>query len=216
MLAAINVKARKNGFTLLEVLIAMAIFSLIGLASFTLFNTVFISDERSNAHQQRLNQLQRAFLLMERDFLQISRRTVRVNAEQPLSGYLHAGGSDDFSGDHVESLGFVRAGWQNPGLLLPRSELQSVVYRVEQGKLQRLHYNFVDVSLADEPKVRDLLVDVENIAFEFYYQQKWQTKPPSQDLPQAIAIELTLAEVGVIRRQFLVAGAADAEPSKGG
>lgn len=206
-----------KAFTLLEVLIAMAIFSLVGLASFTLFNTVFTSDETARSHNNRLNQLQHAFLLMERDMLQIARRTVRVNAEQPLSGYLHAGGSDDFSGDQVESLGFVRAGWQNPGLLLPRSDLQSVVYRVEEQQLQRLHYNFVDVSLADEPKQRVLLEGVEKLGFEFYYLQKWQAKPPPQDLPQAIAIELTLDDLGVIRREFLVAGNSEQNTdSKGG
>ena len=80
---------RSQGFTLLEVLIAIAIFSVISMASFSIFQTVLNSDEVTKQRTERINELQRAFLIIERDMLQIARRSVRVNGEAPLSGFLH-------------------------------------------------------------------------------------------------------------------------------
>ena len=76
-------KSAQQGFTLLEVLIAIAIFSVVSLASFTIFDTVLRGDESSKIRSERQNELQRAFLLMERDFIQIAKRTMRVNGEEP-------------------------------------------------------------------------------------------------------------------------------------
>lgn len=194
----------KNGFTLLELLIAMAIFALISLASFTILNTVITSNAKSKQYTERLYQLQRALMIMERDMIQISRRTVRVNGEAPLAGYLHTqafGVSSD-----TDTLGFVRSGWRNPGLLLPRSDLQSVAYRLQDHVLERLHYNFVDAVGGQEPIVRPLIDKVSSLKFEFFDGKKWQAKAPEKTLPKAIAIDLTLEDLGNIRRQFLVAG----------
>jgi general secretion pathway protein J len=193
-----------RGFTLLEVLIAMAIFSMISLASFTIFNTVISSDESSRLHSERLYQLQRAFIIIQRDLLQVARRSVRLNGEAPLKRYLHteqAGLSSD-----TETLGFVRGGWRNPGLLLPRSDLQSVAYRLQDGVLERLHFNFVDVVVAEQPKIRPLIDKVTTLKFEFFDGTQWQQQAPEQTLPLAIAIELNIEDFGVVRRQFLLAG----------
>lgn len=47
-----KVGSRHRGFTLLEVLIAIAIFSVISLTSFTLFDTVLKGDESSKLRTQ--------------------------------------------------------------------------------------------------------------------------------------------------------------------
>lgn len=195
---------KSKGFTLLEVLIAIAIFSMISLSSFTIFNTVLKSDESSKIRTDRLNELQRGFLLIERDFLQIAKRSIRINGEEPLDDFLYTD-SDSFS-DSENTLAFVRHGWTNPGLLLPRSNMQSVAYQLNDETLERLHFNFVDAVQGQEPKVRKLITDVEELAFEFYYDKKWQKKMKAKSLPQAIAIELITKDYGLIRREFLVAG----------
>jgi general secretion pathway protein J len=56
-----NKYTTEQGFTLLEVLIAIAIFSVVSLASFTIFDTVLRGDESSKIRSDRQNQLQRAF-----------------------------------------------------------------------------------------------------------------------------------------------------------
>ncbi len=198
------VKFNQYGFTLLEVLIAIAIFSVVSLASFTIFDTVLRGDENSKMRSERQNELQRAFLLMERDFTQIAKRNIRINGEAAANRFLHTS-DDNFLADE-QAIAFVRNGWTNPGLLLPRSDMQSVAYRLVDETLERLHYNFVDAVVGQEPKVRPLITQVTRLSFEFYDGQKWQKQWSANTLPQAIAIEIDTRDYGLIRRQFLVAG----------
>ncbi|PKH85713.1 type II secretion system minor pseudopilin GspJ [Colwellia sp. Bg11-28] len=197
-------KPAQQGFTLLEVLIAIAIFSVVSLASFTIFDTVLRGDENSKARSERQNELQRAFLLMERDFTQIAKRTIRINGEAPNSAFLQTS-DDSFLADE-QAIAFVRNGWTNPGLLLPRSDMQSVAYRLVDETLERLHYNFVDAVVGQEPRIRPLITQVTSLSFEFYDGSKWQKQWSGKKLPQAIAIEIETRDYGLIRRQFLVAG----------
>lgn len=194
----------KKGFTLLEVLIAISIFAVISLASFSIFDTVLTSEASSKLRTERINELQRAFLIIERDLLQIARRSIRLNGEKPIEGYLHTDSSQFFSSNQM--LGFVRHGWTNPGLLLPRSDLQSVAYQLNDKVLERLHFNFVDPVVGEEPKVRLLISGVNSMAFEFYDGKKWQKQIQDNALPFAIAIEINTEDYGMIRRQFLVTG----------
>lgn len=157
---------RDKGFTLLEVLIAIAIFSLISLSSFTIFDTVLSGDERAKQRSERHNELQRAFLIIERDLTQIARRTIRINGEAPIDYFLQTTDSD-FLADE-QALAFVRYGWTNPGLLLPRSDMQSVAYRLVDETLERLHFNFVDAVVGEERKVRALISNVSALTFEYY------------------------------------------------
>lgn len=194
----------QNGFTLLEVLIAVAIFSVVSLASFTIFDTVLRGDEASKKRSKQQNDLQRAFILIERDFTQMAKRSMRVNGEVAAEGFIHT--SDNSFLDGEQSIAFVRRGWTNPGLLIPRGDMQSVAYRLEEETLERLHYNFVDAVVGQEPKVRPLITGVISLAFEYYDGQKWQEKWSGGKLPQAMAIEVDTLDHGLIRRQFLVAG----------
>lgn len=195
--------ASNRGFTLLEVLIAIAIFSVISLSSFTIFDAVIKGDQTSQTRSKRQNELQRAFLIIERDFSQIARRSVRLNGEKPSERFLQTA-TDIIDGELA--IGFVRLGWTNPGLLLPRSDVQAVAYQLSEETLQRLHFNFVDAVVGKEPKIRPLISDVLSVVFEYYDGEKWQEKWDESELPLAIAIEIETTDYGFIRRQFLVPG----------
>lgn len=197
-------QSKTKGFTLIEVLIAVAIFALISMASVGILQTVINSGDVSKNKTERINELQRAFLLIERDVLQIARRSVRFNGEAPLTSFIYVG-ENEFS-DAEQGLAFVRHGWTNPGLLLPRSDMQLVAYQLNEKKLERVHFNFVDSVVGEEPKVRTLISNVESLDIEFFDGKKWQESIPQGLLPMAIAIEIDTLDFGVIRRQFLVAG----------
>jgi general secretion pathway protein J len=200
-------RAKSTGFTLLEVLIAIAIFSLISLSSFTIFDTVLTSDETAKQRSERHNELQRAFVILERDLSQIARRSIRFDGEAPSENFLQTSEGIYLSDEQV--LAFVRHGWTNPGLLLPRSDLQAISYQLVDETLERLHFNFVDAVGGEEPKVRRLISNVSALAFQFYDGKKWQETWSEKHLPLAIAIEVDTKEYGVIRRQFLVAGSVE-------
>ncbi len=195
---------KHKGFTLLEVLIAIAIFSLISLSSFTIFDSVLKGDATAKKRSERQNELQRAFLIIERDLTQIARRSIRLEGEAPIGQLIQS--SDDSFAREEQAIAFVRHGWTNPGLLLPRSDMQPVAYRVVEETLQRLHFNFVDSVVGEAPKVRPLISDVTALAFDYYDGKEWIEAWSGNKLPLAIAIEIDTKDYGVIRRQFLVAG----------
>lgn len=195
-----------KGFTLLEVIIAVAIFAVLSLASFNIFNMVLKSDDFSQEKSSRINELQKAFLIIERDITQITQRGMRKEGEVAGEAFLHTEESNLISEE--QALSFVRNGWVNPGYLIPRSDVQAVAYQLKEGVLERLHFNFVDAVVGQEPKVRALLTGVIELNFEYFDGKKWQETFSPKNLPLAIAMEVELEDYGLIRRQFLVAGKA--------
>ncbi len=196
--------SKQAGFTFIEVLLAIAIFSVVSLAGFTILDSVLKSDEKSQLKTTRLNELQRAFILIERDFIQVARRKVRLNGEGSIDGFMHT--DEGNFATSTQAIGFVRHGWSNPGLMLPRSDLQSVGYQLTDNVLERVHFNFVDPVLGEEPKIRPLMSQVNEVSFEFHDGKEWQETLDNNKLPFAVAIEIDTEDLGIIRRQFLVAG----------
>ncbi|MEP0174399.1 MAG: type II secretion system minor pseudopilin GspJ [Paraglaciecola sp.] len=208
-MAAIKLR-RNRGFTLLEILVAIAIFALIGVASTGVLNSVIESDQLSEERFAKLEELQRAMLTIERDIMQMTNRSVRINGE--ASSVVVSGGEDVMSSD-AGGLAFVRAGWHNPQMLLPRSTLQSVGYRLQEKELQRVYGNYVDNVIGYEPKVRVLLSDIEDFQVSFLTDETkledaedWEEIYSSEALPLAISVTISSKTFGEIRREFLVGG----------
>ena len=130
---------------------------------------------------------------------------------------MRGGESDESDND---GLAFVRSGWQNPQMMLPRSTLQAVAYRVRDGKLERLYTNYVDNVVGTEPKVRVLLEDISEFKIEFIAdideeenslsdndELNWRESFVGATLPKAIAFEFVSDDFGRIRREFTLSGA---------
>jgi general secretion pathway protein J len=197
------------GFTLIEIMVAMVIFTFIGLASTGVLMSVINSDQLSSERFEKLEKLQRAMLTIERDILQIVPRTVRINGD-PVSAVI-SGGEDVFDSD-ADGLGFVRVGWHNPQMLLPRSTLQAIGYRIQKQQLQRLYGNYVDNVIGYEPKVKILLSDIEDFRVSFLTDveqledpQEWKNSYSSATLPIAISVTIISKTFGEIRREFILA-----------
>ncbi len=60
-----------RGFTLLELLIAIAIFALLGLGTYRMLDSVLQTDKVTRAHELQLRELVRALAAFERDVLQV-------------------------------------------------------------------------------------------------------------------------------------------------
>ena len=57
----------QRGFTLLELLIAIAIFALLGLATYRMLDSVLSADAVTREHERQLRELTRAISAFERD-----------------------------------------------------------------------------------------------------------------------------------------------------
>ncbi len=199
------IKTTQQGFTLIEIIIAIAIFALLALGANALLTNVTKSSEISAERETKFEQLQRAMLVIERDFLQMQ---VRIPRTQGLENNLViTGGEFEFESD-AYGVGFVRGGWQNPQLRLKRSTLQNVAYRLQENRLERLHTNYVDAVIGTEPHVRILLDDVSDfqveVLKEIETEFKWSQSIADVQLPFAIAITITTDTFGEIRREFRV------------
>ncbi|NVK55864.1 MAG: type II secretion system minor pseudopilin GspJ [Alteromonadaceae bacterium] len=197
---------QSKGFTLIEILIAMAIFAMIGLGATALLSTVIDSDEISTEKFARLQQLQRCMMTLERDILQAVPRAVRIEGQE--NNTVLRGGKQVNESD-AGGLAFVRSGWHNPKLALPRSTLQSVGYRLHEQKLERISSVYVDNVIGYEPKVRVLLDNVSDFTVEFYTSNQaddgesaWNDTYIGEVLPRGIRITITLNDMGVIQRVF--------------
>ncbi len=193
---------RAHGFTLIEILVAVGIFAIIGLVSGHMLGRVIDVSERSGARTDRLYELQRAIQLMERDLLQISNRTIRDEYGDSQASLMTgmAGG-----------LEFSRLGWRNP-LGIARSDVQRMRYALVDGELRREFWSVLDRAEDSLPRTQRLLGDVKAMEFKYLDQELngYPLWPPGvSDLegdgqPQLTAIELRIEvpPFGEITRLF--------------
>ncbi len=207
---------RTQGFTLLEMLLAIAIFAVIGVASATILQQVTKVDGVSQDAQDDLKALQLAMNMMERDFGQMIPRTSRNPATENREALFEV--ADNLYDSDSEGMRFYRLGWLNPEGRLPRGSIQQVVYRIQNDTLQRLYTLYPDPVEGEEAQVLNLLEGVISLKFSFYLDDKWQTKVDGSTFPRAVAVEMETLELGMIERRFLLAdgfGAPDPNADSG-
>ena len=132
---------KAHGFTLVELLVAMAIFSVMTVVAYAGIAAVMQNDQSSLAHETALKRIQRTMVFIEKDLRQISARS-RNDGFSDLQPPVKADGGGSVL------IEFSRAGNSNP-TDLSRSSLQRIQYVVEEEKLQRLSWNLIDHSDAE-------------------------------------------------------------------
>lgn len=195
---------RSAGFTLIEILIAIGIFALIGLASGQMLGRVMDISEHNEARTERLYEVQRAVQFMQRDLLQLSNRSIRDEYGDPI-GPLMTG--------MAGTLEFSRLGWRNP-LGLPRSDIQRTRYELVDNELRREFWLVLDRAEDSLPRSQRLISNVGSLEFRYLDQElnDYAVWPPTESAlesgqkPQLAAIEMRLEAppFGEITRLFPV------------
>ncbi|MCQ4309300.1 type II secretion system minor pseudopilin GspJ [Pseudomonas stutzeri] len=196
------------GFTLLELLIAIALFALLGLATYRMLEAVLRSDEVVRAQETQLRQLGRAVWRLEQDLIQAVPRPVRDgygDEQNSLIGQLSS-----FEGG--AALELTRSGWRNPTGLL-RSNLQRVRWRLSGDSLERLYWTVLDRDLDSEPRVQRVLDDVTELRLRYLdAENSWHEEWPPFDfgrgnpeeqarrLPVAVEVSFEHLRYGTITR----------------
>jgi general secretion pathway protein J len=218
-----------EGFTLLELLVALFIAAIMFAMGYGAINQALRSRGSISRHQQDLVQLESAMSIMEQDFVQLAPRPVR----DPLGeGYLacllgspmsdSSGTADAAASDTSDTAAplvvLTRNGWSNP-TGLQRSELERVAYVLTNGTLVREHWNVLDATLSSAPVKRNLLKHLRGVSFRYLSNQRsWvDTWPPAplntgspQDFeyrwrPLAVQVTLDTRQWGKITRIFEIA-----------
>jgi len=188
---------RGNGFTLLEVLIAMSIFSVIGLGAAQMLRSMIQTRERTQARIEAFNSVSQALALLERDLTQIVSRPIRDEYGESRPSLL--------VGNDAYPLEFTRTGWSNP-LNFPRSDLQRVAYaRSDDGELVRYFWLVLDRAEDSSPKSQVLLAGIRDLRVNLVDDQGaqtdfWPNTAEPGGLPAAIEIILETEKMGEVRR----------------
>ncbi len=193
----------ERGFTLLEVLVAMAIFAVISVLAYG--GLMVVLDQRALADEQAdaWRELQFAVQLLGRDLQQLQPRPVRDEiGDRYVPAFQSRPGS-------AYALELTRGGWTNPAGL-PRATLQRVAYRVEDGALQRIYWPVLDRTLNTEPVVTRLIEELEGLELRMLDGQGgWHTQwpPPGlagdgalYTLPRAVEVAVESPRFGRVWR----------------
>lgn len=191
---------RVRGFTLLEVLIAVAVFAVVGVMAYGGLQAVLAQQAIARDNADRFRELQFAVQQVSRDLLQLNPRPVR----EPLGDGYRAALYSDPRGEVL--LEFTRGGWTNP-LGQPRAAVQRVSYVLEEDLLLRRHWFVPDQTLGAEPVEREVLDGVRDVRLRFLSPGGWSEEWPAGGVgadpslrPLAVEITLELEDWGEIRR----------------
>lgn len=197
--------SRNKGFTLIEVLVAIAIFASLSVGAYQVLNQVQRSNEISMQRSERLKSLQRALVYLDNDFRQMALRQSRTNGEEPSPLLLQW--KEYLLDSDSKGVMFVRSGWHNPQQQFPRGEVSKVGYRIKDNQLQRVWWRYVDTPVGQEGIVMPLLDEVEAFELRFFDGEQWlQAWQSSYTLPEAVVVELQLRDYGKIERIYLTSG----------
>jgi general secretion pathway protein J len=208
---------KQNGFTLLELLVAMGIFALMAAMAYGGLNVIISERQATDKHAARLAQLQTSFLWLSRDIEQMTNRKIRDeygDSQLALS-------STEIGRFQLE---FTRGGWRNPAGRT-RSNLQRVAYGVHEDKLIRFYWNVLDRAQDSKPLETVLLDGVTRMDLRFLSakgssqepgqnKQEWVedwpgnafVEQPSDNPPLAVEVTLETEAEGRITRLFRVPG----------
>ena len=144
-----------NGFTLLEMLIALAIFSLVSMTAGTLLYQAVEAQSVSTRLGDRIVDIERGLGRLSRDVAQFVPREIRDEFGDANPALLL----------NSDSLEFTRKGWANPAEHA-RSELQRVRYWVEEETLRRAYWDVLDRGPESAPRIQSLIDGVSWVSFE--------------------------------------------------
>jgi len=205
-----NGRRHNAGFTLLELLVSLAIFALLATMAYSALNTVLNARKEVEQRAARLTELQTAFMVMERDIEEAVARPVRDDLGDEQAA-LKGGGV----GTGVLTL--TRTGWRNP-LGVARSDLQRVDYVFNKQQLLRESWATLDRGPGNEPYAEVLIDGVSAVDVRFMGQDRqwvgyWPPdsagntqSPDAVVMPQAIEISVDVNGWGRIVRLFRVPG----------
>ncbi|HRO77809.1 MULTISPECIES: type II secretion system minor pseudopilin GspJ [Acinetobacter] len=185
----------KKGFTLVELLVAIAIFAVLSALGWKVFDYLAKVKDRNAMHEANLEQLQESYQQILRDTMQAVPLTANVKGQQQPALVLQNG-----------RFNFSKTGVTDPlqQSISPHERVE-YQYRADEKKLYRLKYRNLHQTGNDQPESSVMLDEVE--AFEIMVLNpnelsSWpESSVDSQQteqlrlLPKGIKINLTVRDV---------------------
>ena len=200
----------QRGFTLIELIVAIAVLAVMGTAAYAGWFNVTKIAESSEKSLSQYDAMERTFYWLQEDFEQIVDRDM----VDELGGSRKSLELSQ-AGEFVVQI--TRGGWSNPALLQmpPRSDLQRVSYIIDdQARLLRRYWYHLDRFDTSAFKERRILENVNALTFRFFDRLvgKWHTTWPPEDnteedfnrMPAAVEATVDVDGVGSVSRLFVL------------
>lgn len=186
---------RARGFSLIELLVALAVFSIMAALAYGGLNSIARTRSELAARQAAFGDLVRAIGALDRDLRGAVARPVLGVAGQTLPAFIG-------TSDHLE---FTRLGFANPQAE-PRSNLQRVLYELDAGTLKRGRYAVLDRAADTAPRIADTKVHAEDFRLRYLdpATNRWLDAWPQQQadpgvLPRAVQWQLRTHDDGELQ-----------------
>ena len=202
-------KCRQKGFTLLELLVSLALFSVIYLVAYGTLSTILSGSQALNTEQERWQQLDIVFTLIQEDLGFATDRKIRDTSGYAIPAL--RGQPTDLRAESLPALEFSRAGIRVLSTDRETGE-RRVAYRLKDGALYREMWPTLDRKYDAKPVDDRLLNEVNEFDVRFLNREgEWLVSWPDERhqeeiLPVAIDVTVTTRDSGEINRKFLVNG----------
>lgn len=227
-------KSYIQGFTLIEVLVALLVLAIIATMGVVGLQAIITTDSRQEVITDEFSELQFAYLLIQRDITQVIQRPIRdsLNEERPaflgLSGQIKNLPFDvQVQGNII--LEFTRDGVPNPQQLPNRSTLQRVSYTYDEtGNLKRYAWLALDRVTDSVFLERVVLKEIKNLRLTYFdiggqRTEQWATSvlnspewlknfQQRDSLPAAMEWRFEHPRYGEVMWMFLMPGANNVQP----
>lgn len=193
----------RPGFTLVETLVALAVFALLAGAGVLILQGGIGSQEATQARLDALAQLERTRALLSADLGQIAPRLTRDEAGQRRLAPFEGGAVNG-----APQMRFVRRGVENISGA-GRPSLQQIAYGLEENRLVRRAFPALDGAAPGPPQI--LLDGIEALDIAFLdganaWSPVWGAERVG--LPRAVRLRLTMRDLGAIESLHLTAATA--------
>ncbi|MGH8720277.1 MAG: type II secretion system minor pseudopilin GspJ [Burkholderiales bacterium] len=195
---------KARGFTLLELLVALAIFALLSAIAYGGLNAVLDSREQLTLANQKWRDVTLVFKRIEQDIANAVARPIRSSDDLPAPAFL---GQQNRRNEDEPQVALTRTGFGGHSGNL--SALQRIGYRLKKQNLEQLLWPVLDQAPRTAPQVLELASDIS--AFELRYldtkgtwQPNWPVVGRQDTMPAAVEVILVLSSQERVRLIFLL------------
>lgn len=198
--------SRHTGFTLLEVVIALAIFSLISIAAYRGVDSLLRAKQSVQAENRKWQEIMLFFDRFELDIKQHVNRPVNNDRNQIEPAWF---ATPERAGSQKTLLSLTRSGEKlQAGYLM---DSRRISYRLSNGNIELLYWPALDITADSRPEIFIVLKNVRRFNLKYLNPQgawlDFWPEPNSQDKnrlyhPKALQLELTMGSGEEIKRLF--------------
>lgn len=200
-------KEANQGYTLIEIMIALAVFAILSVITASSMYQSFDIRSRLNIESNQLNEILVAITRIKHDTEQIIDRSIISNdllMFPPFTGL-------------SQSLEFSHGGIVNPNNIEARSTLQRVAYICDKSKLIRRTWGGLDIPIRNKGLDKIILTNLSECKFSYISHSKqilaeWreyavQQNQKRESLPLAIRFNFKFKNLGSMSLDFAIPGA---------